>query len=131
MWPLDWSVMWLCGWGPFILSHNSTTFEIHRPCESGYITSFICHVIKISKCHVTFWVGSSRPNSPPWPYGTRNNDFCNISSNPNSISNSNSNAEIPMPRFTNGLNIMRIVFRHSIIMDICISFSIVRVYFSF
>ena len=30
------------------------------------------------------------------PYGTGNNDVCNISCN------SNSNAEVPMPWFTNG-----------------------------
>ena len=30
------------------------------------------------------------------PYGTENNGVCNI------ISNSNSNAKVPMPRFTNG-----------------------------
>ena len=38
----------------------------------------------------TFWVHR--------PYGTGNKDICNISSN----SNSKSNAEVPMPRFTNG-----------------------------
>ena len=59
MWPWYWRVTWLCGWGPFILSHHSAKFGVHRP------------------------------------YGTRNNDVSNISSN--------SNAEVPMPRFTNGL----------------------------
>ena len=34
------------------------------------------------------------------PYGTGNNGICNISSNSNSISNSN--VKVPMPRFTNG-----------------------------
>ena len=36
------------------------------------------------------------------PYGTENNGVCNISSDSNSISNSNSNAEVLMPGFTNG-----------------------------
>ena len=57
----------LCGWGPFILSHHSTKFGVHRL------------------------------------YAARNNDVSNISSN------SNSNAEVPMPRFTNGPNKLRIV----------------------
>ena len=36
------------------------------------------------------------------PYGTGNNGVSSISSNFNSISSSNSSAEVPMPRFTNG-----------------------------
>ena len=64
----------------------------------------ICHVTTVSKCHVTLWVGSSILGGHPAkfgvhrPYGTGDNEVCNISSN----SNSNSNAEVPMPRFTNG-----------------------------
>ena len=37
------------------------------------------------------------------PYGAGNDDVCNVSSNSNFVSNSNSNAEVPVPRFTNGL----------------------------
>ena len=98
------SVRWLCGWSPLILSNYPAKFGVHRPYENGDITSFICHVATMSKCHVTIWVGSSHPKSSPWvhkPYGTRNKGVCNINSNSNSISNSNSNAEVPMQRFTN------------------------------
>ena len=63
-WPLDWCVTWLCGWGPFILSHHPAKFGVHRPCESGDITSLICHVTTWSMCHVTLWVGSLHPKSP-------------------------------------------------------------------
>ena len=61
-WPWYWSVTWLCGWGPLILSHNSATFGAGRI------------------------------------FGSGNNGVCSISFN----SRSNSNAEVPMPRFTNG-----------------------------
>ena len=56
-WPRGWRVTWICGWCPFILSHHTTKFGVHRPFESENITFFICHVTKISKYHVTFWVG--------------------------------------------------------------------------
>ena len=49
------------------------------------------------------WVGSFHPKSSLGvhrPYGTRNNDVSNTSSNSNF--NPNSNAGVPMPRFTNG-----------------------------
>ena len=43
---------------------------VHRPCESGDITFFICRVqIKkyaISEFHVTLWVGSPHPKPPPY-----------------------------------------------------------------
>ena len=60
----------------------------------------------ISKCHVTLWMGPLILSDHPAkfrvhrPYGTGNNGICNISSNSNSISNSN--VKVPMPRFTNG-----------------------------
>ena len=48
LWFVTWlrgrCVMWLCGWDPFILSHHPAKFGIHSPCESGDITSLICHV---------------------------------------------------------------------------------------
>ena len=37
------------------------------------------------------------------PDRTGNDGVCNISFNSSSISSSNSNVEVPMPRFTNGL----------------------------
>ena len=43
-WRLNRCSMWLCLWGSFILSHHHAKFEIDRPCESGDIMSFICHV---------------------------------------------------------------------------------------
>ena len=43
-WPLDRCFTWLCGWGPFVLSHHPAKFGVHRPRESGDITSLICHV---------------------------------------------------------------------------------------
>ena len=49
----NWSVTWLCGWGSLILSHHPAKFGVHRLCESGDITFFICHVTTISKCHMT------------------------------------------------------------------------------
>ena len=60
-----WFVTWLCGWDPVILSHHLAKFGVHRPCGSGDITFFICHVTTISKCHVTLWVESPHPKSPP------------------------------------------------------------------
>ena len=42
-----------------VLSQELAKFKIHRPCESGDITFFICLVTTISKCHVTLWVSSS------------------------------------------------------------------------
>ena len=53
------------GGGFLVLSHELAKFRIHRPCESGDITFFICHVTTISKCHVTLWVESPHPKSPP------------------------------------------------------------------
>ena len=43
----------------FVLSQELAKFRIHRSCESGDITFFICHVTTISKCHVTLRMGSS------------------------------------------------------------------------
>ena len=57
-WSLDWSVTWLCGWGSFILSHHPAKFGIHRPCESGDITSLIYHMTMCLLCHVTCGWGS-------------------------------------------------------------------------
>ena len=39
-----------------ILSHQPAKLGLHRPCEGGDMTSFICHVTTISKCHVTLWM---------------------------------------------------------------------------
>ena len=47
--------------GPLILSHQSAKFGVHRPCESGNITFFICPVTLILKCHLTLWLGSPHP----------------------------------------------------------------------
>ena len=52
------------GGGSLVLSHELAKFRIHRPCESGDITFFICHLTTISKSHVTLWVGSSHLKSP-------------------------------------------------------------------
>ena len=52
------------GGGSPVLSHKLAKFRIHRPCESGDITFFICHVTTILKCHVTLSVGSSHFKSP-------------------------------------------------------------------
>ena len=59
-----WYVTWFRSWGPLILSHHPAKFGVHRPCESGDITFFICHVITISKSHVTLWEGSSHLKLP-------------------------------------------------------------------
>ena len=64
-WSLDRCVAWLCGWGPLALSHYPAKFGVHRPCESEDTTFFICHVTMILKCHITLWVGSPHPKSPP------------------------------------------------------------------
>ena len=87
-----------------IPSYHPAKFGVHRPYESGDITSLIFHVTKISKCHVTLLVGFCHLKLPAKlgvhrPYGTENNVVCHINSN------SNSNTEVPMPRFTNGRNI--------------------------
>ena len=128
--PLGWCVTWLCRRGPlipsqhpakfgvhrpceseditFFICHMTTKFGVHKSCESGDIPVFICHVTTISKGHVTFRVGPLILSDHPAkfgdhrPYGTRNDGVCNISSNSNSIFNSNSNADVPMPRFSNG-----------------------------
>ena len=63
-WPLDWCFTWLCGWGLFILSHQSAKFGIHRSCENGGITSLMCHVITWFVCHGTLCVGFPHPKSP-------------------------------------------------------------------
>ena len=47
-----------------MLSYHPAIFGVHRPCESGNITFFICHVATISKYHVTLWLGSPYPKSP-------------------------------------------------------------------
>ena len=65
-WPRTWCVTWLRRWGPLILSHHPAKFEVHRPCQSEDITFFVCHVTSILKCHVTLWVGSLYPKSPPY-----------------------------------------------------------------
>ena len=53
------------GGGSLILSNYLAKFMVHRPCESGIITVFICHATTISNCHVTLWVGFSHPKSLP------------------------------------------------------------------
>ena len=49
----------IVGGDSLVLSHELAKFRIHRPCESGDITFFICHVVTISNGHVTLWVGFS------------------------------------------------------------------------
>ena len=56
-------VTWFCRSGPLILSYHPAKCGVHRSCESGNITFFICHVITILKCHVSLWVGSPHPKS--------------------------------------------------------------------
>ena len=60
-WPRDRCAMWLCRWGTLILSLPAE-FGVHRPCENGNITFFICHLmhrpcdsgdIKFLICHMT------------------------------------------------------------------------------
>ena len=62
-WRRDWCVMWLCGWGSLILSHQTVKFGIHRPCESGD-TFLICRVTTWSMYHVTLWERFPHPKSP-------------------------------------------------------------------
>ena len=52
-WPRDWCVMWLCRWGPLILSHHPVKFGVHRPGDSGDIKFLICHMNMRPMCHVT------------------------------------------------------------------------------
>ena len=52
------------GGGSLDLSLELAKFKIHRPCESGDITFFFWRVTRISKSHVTLWVGSSHLKSP-------------------------------------------------------------------
>ena len=52
------------GGGSLVLSHELANLRIHRSCESGDITFFICNVTTILKCHMTLWVGSSHLKSP-------------------------------------------------------------------
>ena len=66
-WPLDWSVTWLCGWGPSTLSHPR--FGVHKPCWSVDTTFFICHVTMTSKCHVTCGWGSFILSHHPATFG--------------------------------------------------------------
>ena len=56
-WLRDRCVTWHCRWGLLILSHHPAKFGIHRPCESGNVTFFTCHVTLILKCHMNLWVG--------------------------------------------------------------------------
>ena len=93
-WPSGRCVTWLCGGGSLILSHHPPKFGVHRPCEIGDITFFICHVT--TNRRVTWLCGwgpfilshHSAKFGVHRPYGTRNNDISNI------ISNSNSSAEV-------------------------------------
>ena len=61
MWQHHRSVTWLFGWVFVILRYHPTKFGVHKPCESGDITFFICHVNTILNCHVTFCLGSPHP----------------------------------------------------------------------
>ena len=70
-WPLDWSVKWLSGWGPFILSHHPARFGIHRSWESGDTTSLICHVTKCLICQVTCGWGPLILSHHPTKFGVR------------------------------------------------------------
>ena len=92
-------------------------FVVHKSFESGDISFSIYLVTTISKCHVTLWMGPLILSDHPAKfrvhrlYGTGNNGVCNISSNSSSISNSNPNAEVPMPRFTNGCYFAKAIFK--------------------
>ena len=100
---------WLGRWGPLILSHHPAKFRVDRSCESEDVTFSNCQVTTISKCvwspvilnhHLArYCVHRS--------HGTGNNGVWCISSNSKSNSISNSKAEVPMPRFTNGLFIIK------------------------
>ena len=50
--------------GFLILSHQQAKLGVHRPCEAGDITSFICHVTTILKYHVILCVKYPHPKSP-------------------------------------------------------------------
>ena len=50
--------------GFLILSHQQAKLGVHRPCEAGDTTSFICHVTTILKYHVTLCVKYPHPKSP-------------------------------------------------------------------
>ena len=41
--------------------HNSAKFRFHRPRGNEDIEVLICHMTKMSKCHVTIWVGFPYP----------------------------------------------------------------------
>ena len=56
-WLLDPSVLWRFRWGPLIVSHQLFKVGSSRPCQSGCIDAL--------KYHVTFWVGSPQPITPP------------------------------------------------------------------
>ena len=108
-WPRGWCVTWLYKWGTFILSHWSAKFGVHRLCEREDVTFFfvmwpqyrsvtwLCGWGPLVLSHHPAKFGVQRP------YGAGNNGVCNISSN------SNSNAEVPMSRFTNGHFTSRII----------------------
>ena len=51
-WPRDPCVTWLCKWGSLIVSHYPAKFGVHRVCESGNITFFVCHVTMLLKFHI-------------------------------------------------------------------------------
>ena len=100
MWPHGWCVMWLCRCDFTILSHYPAKFgsvglvkvEIcfwFVTWPRGWSVTWLCGWSPLILSHHPAKFGVHRP------YGTGNNGICNISSN--------SNAEVPMPRFTNGL----------------------------
>ena len=102
---------------------------VRRPCGWGNMTFFIFHVTTQLKCHVTLWVGSPHLKSLTgyvwgpfalwhfwfvtwqrgqcvtwfWVSNLQSLGFIDVC---NTSSNSNSNAEVPMLRFTNGLILM-------------------------
>ena len=94
MWSRCRGVMWLFGWGTFILSHHLAKFGVHRPCEIGdikflfvtwpwyWIVTWLCGWGPLILSHQAANFGFHRP------YGTGNNSICNINSN------SSSNAEV-------------------------------------
>ena len=43
----------ICWVGSSHSSYHPPKFGVHRPCESGDITFFICHVTTWLMCHVT------------------------------------------------------------------------------
>ena len=64
-WPRGLYATWLYEWDSLTVSHHPAKFGVHRPCESGDITSLICHVTTQSMYHVTLWVRFPYPKSPP------------------------------------------------------------------